>query len=136
MTGIDFIIHKILYEYGLKFSLVWAEPYWNLLTLMFLVFGLLAISGYLIDRKKISWKKLILIFITIQVEYYAGFLDTIYFVIANLFRGWYFDWSSNWWWHPFYRWFGIEWNIQRNIILNIIAGICLIIAWVYVLRKG
>lgn len=135
MTGIDFIMHTILYEYGLVFSYIWAIPYWNLLTIMFLMFGLIGISGYLVDRKKVSWKKLLLVFVTIQIEYYGGFLDTIYFVIAKLFRGWSFNWSINWWWSPFYRWFGIEWNLQRNVILNIITGICLIIAWVYVLRR-
>jgi len=130
----DYIIHKILYNFGLIFSYEWANPYWMLLGLIFICFGLIGVSAYCIDKKRIPKAKAFMVFITVVAEHFFGFLDTLFYVIDKIVTGEFIGWYENWWWHWFSKMDG-TWNLQRNIILNIIVGIFLIIGWIYVLRK-
>jgi len=41
---LDQIVHSQLYNYGLEFSLAWANPYWNLLRIIQILLGIIAIS--------------------------------------------------------------------------------------------
>jgi len=41
---LDQIVHGQLYNYGLQFSLAWANPYWNLLRIIQILLGIIAIS--------------------------------------------------------------------------------------------
>jgi len=35
LSGLDFIVHRVLYGYGLRFSYDWAVPYWTSLRLIY-----------------------------------------------------------------------------------------------------
>jgi hypothetical protein len=133
VTGIDFIVHNVLYNYGLIFDYAWANPYWILLFLLFIFTSLVGVAAYNIDRKKVSKPKLVLMFMTLLGEYFCGFLDSLWFVISRVITG---SWESafgNWTWHP-YSLIGF-YNLNTNLIVNVIGGIILILAWVFILRR-
>ena len=50
MSGLDFVVHGVLYDYGLCFSHDWAVPYWTFfrISLGLLVFAVAAVTvvGY------------------------------------------------------------------------------------------
>ena len=134
VTGIDFIVHSTLYDYGLIFSNTWAVPYWTLLGLVFFGLAFCSVSAYNIDRKKINIYKSILVFITIIAEHNGGILDTLWFVIYRILNG---NWGGafgNWTWHP-YSTIGF-YNLYSNLTLNVIVIVILTIAWYWVLRRN
>lgn len=131
ITGIDFIMHEVLYHYGLKFSYNWAYPYWLLLGSLFWIIALIGVSGYYIDRHKQNRAKAIGLFSTFLIQYHFGMLDTVFFIIERLRRGTWINLFTNWWWHPFSSWFG-HWDLNMNIALNIIGLIILLIIWAYI----
>ena len=46
LSNLNMIVHGTLYEYGLQFSTLWAEPYWRYLDLIFLCLGLASAFGF------------------------------------------------------------------------------------------
>ena len=46
LSNLNMIVHGTLYEYGLQFSTLWAEPYWRYLDLIFLCLGLASGFGF------------------------------------------------------------------------------------------
>jgi hypothetical protein len=42
MSGLDFVVHRVLYGYGLRFSFDWAVFYWNVYSGVFFAFGVAA----------------------------------------------------------------------------------------------
>jgi len=44
LSQLDQIVHGQLYKYGLKFSLEWANPYWNLLRVTLILIDVIAVS--------------------------------------------------------------------------------------------
>ena len=135
ITGIDFIIHEVLYNYGLRFDYTWANLYWIILTALFWAVAAVGTSAYLIDREKVSKRKTLAVFITLLTEYYGGWLDTVFFIIERLRRGTWGNAFNNWWWHPYSSWFG-HWDLNSNLVLNTVTFISLIALWFLVRRKG
>lgn len=141
VTCLDYIVHTWLYDYGLQFSYSWALPYWTILTLIFITLAFVSASAYNIDRKRKfihitippKKRKIIAVFSTILIEYFAGFLDTIFMGIRALF-GHGVNWTGNWWWSPF-SWILSHWDLQRNIALNLVGLIILCIVWIWANRK-
>lgn len=127
-------MHEVLYNYGLRFSYDWAIPYWYLLTLLFWSIALIGVSAYYIDREKVDKAESLAIFGTLLIEYHGGFLDTIFFTIERLIRGTWGNAYNNWWWHPFSSIFGY-WDLNLNVILNIICLIAIGITW-YLVQRG
>jgi len=58
---LDQIVHGQLYNHGLQFSLAWANPYWNLLRIIQILLGVVAVSTAVnvifTVRKYVSTKK-------------------------------------------------------------------------------
>jgi hypothetical protein len=58
LTRIDFIVHNLLYNYGLQFSYDWSTLYWNnLITIygLFLAIVMLNILSFLLVVTRVSW---------------------------------------------------------------------------------
>ena len=132
-TGIDFIVHDTLYSYGLQFDYAWANPYWILLFLLFVFISLVGATAYYIDREKVYKPKLLLVFITLLGEYVGGFLDSIWFLMSKVVTGSWGNAFGNWTWHS-YSLIGF-YNLNSNILINIIVGIILVLTWIFVLHK-
>ena len=83
MTLIDWIVHSVLYHYGLQFSYDWAVPYWTVLNASFFMFGLLAASAYLVlrDPELRHLSTALLIFWTVFIQMFAYNLDILWNVI-------------------------------------------------------
>ena len=137
VTGIDYIVHNWLYKWGLQFDYSWAYPYWILLSLVFISLGIVGATAYSIDRKRYFKKtqkiKLFAVAVTIMAEYFGGFLDTLWFSMHAI-AGQGINWTQNWRWSLFSVIFG-HWNLQMNIVLNIITGLLLMILWYKVKDK-
>jgi len=133
VTALDYIVHNWLYNYGLKFSYDWANPYWYILTAIFWIFAAIGVSAYYVDRHRPNKLKALAIFATILGEYHGGFLDTLWFIFSRLAHH-QLNWTMNWWWHPFSSWFG-HWDLRMNVTLNVIVGILLIGMWAYILKR-
>lgn len=133
-VGIDYTVHSTLYSYGLQFSYNWAIQYWIFLAFLFLSFGLLGLSGYGIDRIKYNKKKALLVFSTIEAEYFGLILDTIVWTIPEIFTKASVDWTYNWWWSPYSKITG-HWDLRYALILNIIVVVILAVAWYKVLKN-
>jgi hypothetical protein len=128
ITGIDWIIHSLLYHFGLQFSYVWAIPYWCLLNILFWIIAFLSVSAYFIDREPINKIKGLAVFGTSMIEFYFNILDSLFFLIERVVTGQWGNAFTNWWWSPFSWIFGY-WDLSSNIILNIIGIIIIITIW-------
>jgi len=130
LTGIDFIVHSVLYYYGLRFDVEWADPYWTVLTLSFLSIAVLAALTYMMNENG-EKRTALLIFLTIFGLYQAGLLDILWIVLWATFS--FQDpyiLTNVWWWSPYYRYLSIPWRVQHQILLLIIATSLLSLAWV------
>lgn len=131
LTGIDYIMHNWLYNWGLRFDYSWAYPYWILLALTFVSIGAVGASAYVLDRKRrfirLKKKKIFAVFFTLIAEHFAAYLDSLFWLIHAL-AGKRVDWISNWWWSPYSKIFGY-WNLGANLLLNLITLILLYKMW-------
>lgn len=128
MTSIDYIVHHVLYKYGLIFSYNWANTYWILLFLTFQSVALLAAVTYWLNREHPRKLTVFAIWMTITAEHLGCFLDTLWFIIQYIITGSFIGWTTNWWWMFQSRIIGF-WNLQINIIYNIIWLVPLIYVW-------
>jgi hypothetical protein len=102
LTGIDWVVHSVLYDFGLEFSYSWANPYWVFLGLCFVAAGAVAEMSYFLHRR-IDRKVFLrgsLIFWTVLSQTLSGNLDLLWFLFNYLFKGvWFPAWDAVWWWH-------------------------------------
>lgn len=102
MSALDYVVHGVLYGYGLSFSYSWAIPYWAAYNLLFVLFAF-SIHSYL---PFLLW--------------FGGFQDILWFMWAR-------DLSLRvWWWHPMY-WLGLTfWCLPCQVIM---LGSVLFLGW-------
>ena len=113
LTRIDYLVHAILYDYGLTFSYVWANEYWLLY----------ALSYQLLIILLILWNKNKYFFIAAEVFVLTATQDLIYFgVWAGSFP------TTNWWWASFYNLLGF-WSTFDQIFFSIMTNGLLLVGF-------
>jgi len=105
MSGLDFVVNRVLYGYGLRFSFDWAVFYWNFYASVFFVFG--GVAGFVYwlgsDRSRRDVGISLGLFLSVCLLFFGGLADVFWFVF------WGGGLPSNdvvWWWSPWYRIFG------------------------------
>ena len=106
LTRIDYLVHDILYDYGLIFSYVWADEYWLLYSLSY---HLLIIILFL-------WTKNKYFFLAAEVFVLTATPDLIFF---GVWKGSFP--TIDWWWMSFHNLFGF-WSTFDQIFLSIMAN--------------
>ena len=95
LAYLDYIVHDVLYSYGLQFSYEWAVPYWTIYSLIFVI-GCWLAKSYL------------------GILLFAGALQDII-----MFMGFSQDFSYRQWiWTPHHTLFGY-WNVYTQIAMLI-----------------
>ena len=82
MSGIDFIVHGILYNYGLHFSYEWALGYWVTYNLSFVAFSIAVSFSYWAGSSKTvkDLKLSIALIITVNALFLGCLQDIMFFV--------------------------------------------------------
>jgi len=133
MSGLDFVVHRVLYSYGLLFSFDWAVVYWGVYGCVFFVFGVVIGFVYWLGsgRSRRDIKISLCLFLSIVLLSCGGLADVLWFVF----------WGGGlpaadvvWWWMPWYTILGF-WNSVLQ--LGLLCGVFLTIAtfWILILRK-
>jgi hypothetical protein len=132
LTYVDFIVHGILYHYGLVFSYAWAIPYWVGFAAFNVTLAILVGVVYLMSRENTlrnvytAW----MLGLTMLWQYFSGNEDLLWFVIAKL-HGW--NWiglEEHWTWSPYNMIFNTVWTTKDQIALTVIMNCVLVGLWV------
>jgi hypothetical protein len=133
MSRMDFIVHGILYRYGLQFSYEWANEYWAIYVFSFTFFSVVMGLMYWLgsDRTLKDLKISLGLFATVNILMIGGLQDLMFFTF----------WTNGlppdnvvWWWSPFSQFFG-TWNSSMQITITILACFVTVPLWMCVLRK-
>ena len=132
-SGLDFIVHKVLYGYGLRFSYDWASSYWSFYGCIYLVFSISVGFVYWLGSGK-SGKDIKVafgLFLSIFMLFLGGFADILWFVFwdEGLPSG-----EVVWWWSPWFRVFGF-WNSFLQLFLLGLVFVSLLLFWIWILRS-
>lgn len=130
LTVIDIIVHYDLYQYGLRFDLRWAEPYWFCLTACFWALAALSVTSYWLESRNKNKYLCILIVLTILLPFYFGFEDVLWF----LWRGQFPPETVEWTWYWLNNYFP-PWTSQKHIIYASIGMGLLASCWGLFLGK-
>jgi hypothetical protein len=130
LTKIDLIINYDLYNFGLKFNLQWAQPYWLTLTACFWGLAALSVASYWLESRNKNIFLCILLVLTIVLPFYFGFEDVLYF----LWRGQFPAANVEWTWYWLNRYFP-PWNTEKHIIYSSIGLVLLASFWGLFLGK-
>lgn len=82
MSGLDFVVHRVLYGYGLRFSYDWAVFYWGLYGSVFFVFSVVLGVIYWLGSGR-SWKGVKVgfgLFLSVCLLFLGGLQDVLWFV--------------------------------------------------------
>ena len=122
MSGLDFVVHRVLYSYGLRFSYDWAVAYWILYGCVFFVFSVAVGFIYWLasDRSRRDVKIGLSLFLSVCLLSLGGLQDVFWFVF----------WGGGlpqdgivWWWMPWFRLFGF-WNSGLQLcLLGLVSGV-------------
>ena len=105
ITGLDWIVNGVLYDYGLQFQAGWYDPY---SVLYFFLYQLIIASCLFISG---SW----LVGLWLEVFVLGCTQDLVFYLV------WAKTWPvDEWTWMPFYRLFGF-WRTEHQILLSIIS---------------
>jgi hypothetical protein len=133
MSRIDYIVHEVLYNYGLRFSYGWANSYWFAYNSIFLVFSAVVVFAYWLGSKKTrsDLKISIALFATISLLALGGLEDILFFL---LWDGGLPSVNVVWWWAP---WISITgtWNTLIQVSATTIASGLSGIAWLIALKR-
>lgn len=134
MAGLDFVVHGVLYDYGLCFSYDWAVFYWWVFGCAFFVFGV--VVGFVYwsgsGRSRRDGVFGFGLFLSVYLLSIGGLVDVLWFVL----------WGGGlpgddvvWWWMPWFRLFGF-WNTGLQLVL--LGSVCLVVVlfWVFVWVRG
>lgn len=132
MAGLDFVVHKVLYGFGLCFSYDWAVFYWAVFGCVFFVFSVVVGFVYWFGSGKsrrdvgVSF----CLFLSVFLFFVGGLVDVFWFVFwdGGLPGG-----DVVWWWMPWCAVFGF-WNSVLQLVL--LGGVFVVVGlvWVVVLR--
>lgn len=134
MSCLDFLVHRVLYSYGLRFSYSWAVPYWWLYGGVFLVFSVVVSFAYWLGsgRSRRNIRVGFGLFLSVCLLFWGGLTDVLWFVLWN--GGLPAD-SVSWWWTPWFQLFGF-WNSSAQLLLLCGVSILLVLLWVLICRLG
>ena len=129
MAGLDFVVNRVLYGYGLCFSFGWAGFYWSVFGCCFVVFGgMVGFSYWLGSQKKHTNLKVgVGLFLSVCLLFLGGLQDVLWFVL----------WGGGlpcadvvWWWMPWCGLFGF-WNsaCQLALLGGVAALVCGLWLW-------
>ena len=136
-TGIDYIVHRQLYSYGLVFSFDWAIPYWIALTVLFITVGFQTSASYWVSRRETARNKATgaMLGLTVIWVYIGGYIDLLWWVFDRSFP----PTDLEWWWSPFHWALGLDWRTGDQLVYTLVMTIILAILWVgwwiYLRRK-
>ena len=128
VTRIDFIVHNVLYQYGLNFSYEWASSYWAMLGNVFILVSALIVIAYLMGAKEINKH-------TLSIGLLLGF--SVYALGVNLDLLWFTVFlgelpvlSEHWWWMPMDGFLGVKWTTLHQILYTLAFNVTMIGLWV------
>jgi hypothetical protein len=133
ISRIDYIVHDVLYDYGLNFSYEWANSYWFAYNSIFLVFSAVVVAAYWLGSNKTrsDLKVSAALFATISLLALGGLEDILFFVL----------WSGGlpsvnvvWWWAP---WISITgtWNSLIQVSFTTLTACLSAITWLIALKR-
>jgi hypothetical protein len=136
MAGLDFVVHRVLYGYGLCFSFGWAVFYWWVFGCVFLVFG--GVVGFVYwfgsDGRRGSVAVGACLFLSVLLLFVGGLVDVLWFVL------WFVLWGGGlpgfgvvWWWMPWFGLFGFWDSGLQLVLLGLCCGV-VVLVWVVGLR--
>jgi len=133
MAGLDFVVHGVLYGFGLRFSFDWAVFYWRVFGFVFFVFGLTIAFAYWLGsgRSRRDFWVSLCIFLSIVLPFLGGLEDILWFVVWG---GGLPDANVIWWWTPWYGLFGF-WNISMQITALCVTFSLVVAFWGLALRR-
>jgi len=131
MSGLDFVVHRVLYGYGLRFSFDWAVGYWVVYWCVFVVFGVVVGFVYWLGsgRSGRGVRVGLGLGLSVFLLCLGGLQDVFWFVF----------WGGGlpgdgvvWWWVPWFGLFGFwDSGLQLWLLLVMFGVVCLV--WVVVL---
>jgi hypothetical protein len=133
MSRIDYTVHSIMYNYGLRFSYDWANQYWIAYDATFVVFSLIVGYAYWFGSRKTKrdLKVAAALLLTINLLALGGLQDIMFFV---LWSGGLPPSSVVWWWVPWTQIIG-TWNSLTQVGLTTLAACLSSVTWMITLRR-
>lgn len=129
VTGVDFVVHNVLYKWGLIFSWDWALPYWISLYFIIISSSLFAVSSFYVPRKDLeeipSHIKIKSLLIGLSTLFAFSNLDLIWFCMAGYLP----PFKEIWWWMPQSFLLGLRWNSLAQIIFTTVIDVGIGVAW-------
>jgi hypothetical protein len=132
MAGLDFVVHRVLYGFGLCFSFGWAVFYWWVFGCVFFVFS--GVVGFVYwfgsGRRRRDVVVGFCLFLSVLLLFVGGLEDVLWFVLwgGGLPGG-----DVVWWWVPWFGVFGF-WNSGLQLVLLGFVGVVVGLVWVVVLK--
>jgi len=133
MSRIDYIVHGVLYDYGLNFSYDWAVDYWLTYNLTFLAFSIIVSFSYWFGSNK-SAKNLkfaIALSLTINALAVGGLQDILFFV---LWAGGLPPNNVIWWWAPWKYMLG-TWTSLTQIGFTVLMTVSTMFVWMVATKE-
>jgi len=130
MAGLDFVVHGVLYGFGLCFSFEWAVFYWWVFGGVFFVFSVVVGFVYWFGSEGRRRDVLVgfCLFLSVFLLFVGGLEDVLWFV---LYGGGLPDASVVWWWVPWFGLFGF-WNSVLQLVLLGVVFVVVGLVWVFV----
>jgi hypothetical protein len=132
MSALDFIVHRVLYNYGLVFSYEWATLYWIVFGSIFLIFAFLIGFIYLMSSNAKNQKDLrvaVGLSLSICLMFAGGLEDILFFVLWD--GGLPGDFTV-WWWMPWCGLLGF-WNSACQVYLFGVVSVVVVLLWIWIL---
>lgn len=129
MSGLDFVVHRVLYGYGLRFSFDWAVFYWWVFGGVFLVLGGVVGFAYWVGSGRVRrdfWVGVCL-FLSVVLLFVGGLEDFLWFV---LWGGGLPDVGVVWWWCGWCWLFGFWNSFWHLVLLGVVCGGLVLCWWV------
>lgn len=133
MSCLDFIVHGVLYGYGLRFSYDWAVFYWWIFGGVFLVFSVVVGFAYWLGSGK-SGRDVKVGFglsLTVCLLFSGGLADVLWFLF---WRGGLPNDDVVWWWMPGFRVLGF-WNSSVQLFLLSVAIVAVMLFWIWIFNS-
>jgi hypothetical protein len=133
MAGLDFVVHHLLYDYGLRFSYTWASFYWFTFGSAIMMFGCITGFAYWFGSQKTSYDVKVGLGLSLSVCLLSlgGLEDVLWFVLWN---GGLPKADVVWWWMPWCRLFGF-WNSESQLGLLTIVSVVICLFWIQILNN-
>ncbi len=134
MSRIDFLIHRTLYDHGLRFSYEWAVDYWAMYTATFVVFSVITSLMYWLGSEKTikDMRFSVALLATVNILMIGGIQDVMFYVF------WAGGLPANdiiWWWAPWNYVFG-TWTSPLQIVLASLSISATMLLWLRVTAKS